>query len=336
MAAALARLGAPQDRLTLFSSSWKDRLATDAVPGAATVDARVPVSLLNAAWHRLQWPPMETLGAEGDVAWSLTPLLMPSRSAAQVVTVHDLFFLDHPDATAREVRRDYVALAAAHARRADGVIVISEYTREQAVRRLGVDPARVTVCPPGAPAWAPRQVPATPGPILHVGTLEPRKNIGAILRGYERLRATRPSAPPLVFAGKAEQPPAPQPSVEFRGYVSEEERQRLFRDASMLVMASLDEGFGLPALEAMTIGLPVIVPGRGSLPEVVGDAALLVDVDDPDAFAAAMGRLLDADALRRDLAARGIVRAKAFSWERSAARAREAFAAAIERRKERR
>jgi hypothetical protein len=123
-----ARLSVP-DVLTLFSSSWKDRLASDVVPAARRVDARVPVSVLNLAWHRLEWPPVEWLSGPVDVVQSMHPLLLPARSAAQFVTIHDLYFLERPDQTTAEVRRDYGALAARHALRADGVIVPSEYTK---------------------------------------------------------------------------------------------------------------------------------------------------------------------------------------------------------------
>ncbi len=99
LAAALARQLQPPDRLTLFSSSWKDRLPAEPVAGADTVDLRVPVRILNAAWHRLGWPPVERFAGAIDVAHSLHPLLMPARSARQVVTVHDLDFLDHPERT---------------------------------------------------------------------------------------------------------------------------------------------------------------------------------------------------------------------------------------------
>ena len=337
MAAALQRQAGGRDEVTLFSSSWKDRLAPDVIPGARTLDARVPVSVLNVAWHRLGWPPVESLGADVDVAWSLHPLLMPARRAAQVVTVHDLFFLENPMATAREIRRDYASLALAHTQRADAVITISEYTRHQVIEKLKVPPERITVCVPGAPAWTSRSAPPDGGPILHIGTIEPRKNVGAIVRGYERLRKVRAGAPPLLFAGKVAEPVASaDAAVKFLGYVSEDERLRLLRDASMLVMASLDEGFGIPALEAMTMGVPVIAAARGSLPEVLGDAGLLVEVDKPDVLAAAITRLLDDAVLRRDLVTRGLARARQFNWDASAARLREAFAIAIERRKARR
>jgi glycosyltransferase involved in cell wall biosynthesis len=113
----------------------------------------------------------------------------------------------------------------------------------------------------------------------------------------------------------------------------------LYRHASLLAITSSDEGFGLPALEAMTLGLPVVSSARGSLPEVLGDAGLLVNADDPvefpRAFAAAMSRVLTEPALRRDLAARGIARSRMFDWDAAAASAREALAAAVVRRGER-
>jgi hypothetical protein len=112
--------------LTLFSSSWKDRLESlSDVAGASAIDRRVPVRVLNFAWHRLRWPPAEALAkAEFDVTHSLHPLVMPARRAAQVITIHDLDFLTHPERTRGEIRRDYPSLVHHHARRADRVIVV--------------------------------------------------------------------------------------------------------------------------------------------------------------------------------------------------------------------
>ena len=333
---ASALSGRDGTQVTLFSSSWKDRLTAEAVPGAGTLDARVPVSVLNFAWHRLSWPPVENLGAEADIVWSLHPLLIPTLHAAQVVTLHDLYFLDHPEATAREIRRDYPALAGSHARRAAGVIAISEYAKRGAESRLGVPAERITVCYPGAPAWRVREEPLSPGMILHVGTVEPRKNIEALIEGYLRLASQYPAAPPLVFAGRVTMPvrtAVDSSKVKFLGYVSEDERLRLYREASMLVIGSWDEGFGLPALEAMTIGLPVVAANRGSLPEVLGAAGMLIDADNPSDMAGAMQRLLEDPALRREQAARGVARASDFSWDRSAGRLLAAFREALARKR---
>ncbi|MGE5816111.1 MAG: glycosyltransferase, partial [Acidobacteriota bacterium] len=129
MARALSAAAAGSaDTVTAFSSSWKDRLDPARLPGLNVVDARVPVSVLNFAWHWLEWPPIERFVGAADIAHSAHPLLMPARDALRVVTIHDLDFLDHPERTRREIRRDYPALAGAHARRADLVVVSSRHT----------------------------------------------------------------------------------------------------------------------------------------------------------------------------------------------------------------
>ena len=177
--------------LTLFSSSWKDRFERSSdLAGAARIDRRVPVSVLNLAWHRLGWPPIETLaGAAFDVAHSSHPLLMPARAAAQVITIHDLNFLSHPERTDAEIRRDYPDLVGEHARRADAVIVSSAFAADEVARRLGVAREQIAVCPPGVPDWQPRASAPANGYLLFFGTLEPRKNIGGLLDAYERLIA---------------------------------------------------------------------------------------------------------------------------------------------------
>jgi glycosyltransferase involved in cell wall biosynthesis len=342
MARALSRKLAAGDRLTLFSSSWKDRMPRDPVPGAVVVDARVPVSALNFAWHRLNWPPVERLTGAADVVHAFHPLLIPASRAAQVVTIHDLYFLDRPEDTRAEIRRDYPVLAGSHARRADAVIVNSEYTADLVRSRLNVLPERVTVCPPGAPEWEPGPGSRKGGPLLFVGTIEPRKNVGALLKAYERLLARMPDAPNLILAGGVSESckaivdqlgRAPLAGrARHMGYVTDAERQRLVREASVLVIPSLDEGFGLPALEAMTVGTPVVAANRGALPEVLGSAGLLVDPEDDAALAVAIERMLTDSALASHASARGMVRSRQFSWDASASRLVDAYRSAIERR----
>lgn len=345
LASALARRRAQGDSVVLFSSSWKDRLAPGAIAGAETVDAHAPVSLLNAAWHRLEWPPVERFSGSIDVAHSLHPLLMPARSAAQVVTIHDLDFLGHPDRTSREIRRDYPALAPAHARRADLVVTVSQFTASEIGHRLGVEPDRIAICPPGAPAWTPRAAPVPRGPILFMGTLEPRKNIGTLLDAYARLIDRHPDAPPLWLAGgltAAAEPwlqaiarPPLAGRVTHLGYIASDRRYDLYAQSSMLVLPSHLEGFGMPVLEAMTIGVPVIVSERGALPEVAAGAGQTIDPASPDDLASAMQRYLDHPDEAAAAAERGRRRAREFSWDASAATLRRAYDAALTRRRAR-
>jgi len=328
LAAALVRHLAPTDTLTLFSSSWKDRLSADRLRGARVVDARVPVRILNAAWHRAGWPPVEFFAGPQDLVHSLHPLLMPARRARQVVTVHDLDFLDHPERTHAEIRRDYAALAPAHVGRAAVVVTVSRFTAAEIGRRLAVPADRIVICSPGAPPWTPRPAPPPGGPILFMGTLEPRKNVGVLLDAYAALLARLPDAPPLWLAGGATDAAAEwlrriaQPPfagrVEHLGYIAGERRYDLYSRASMLILPSHLEGFGLPVLEAMTVGVPVIVSRAGALPEVAGDAAQVFEPGDAEGFAAGMARYLQDPAFAAAASSRGLARARTYSWDASA------------------
>jgi glycosyltransferase involved in cell wall biosynthesis len=335
------------DEITLFSSSLRDRLLrSDArdVGAARTIDLRWPVSVLNLSWHRLGWPPIELMtGERFDVVHSPHPLLLPTRTAAQVVTIHDLYFLFTPERVRAEIRRDYGAMAADHARRADRIVVPSMYTAVVVESKLGVPGDRISVCPEGVPDWPQEERPPrgerSPGYILFMGTLEARKNVPGLLAAYGKLLARHPDAPGLVLAGRV---PAGSESllagadkaplagrVEHLGYVPSARRRALYEDAAMLVLPSFDEGFGLPALEAMSLGIPVVASNRGALPEVVADAGLLADPADPEAIAAAMATVLTDAGTAAALAERGVQRARMFSWARCASLTREAYMLAI-------
>ena len=352
LARALARTGA--DDISVLTTSWKDRPGADLtarLAPARIVDRRIPVRGLTWAWNRVGWPPVEWLAGRTDVVHSQTPLVIPASNAAQVVTIHDLDFLLHPDRAEAEMRRDFPARVRAHAHRADHVVVSSHYAAGEVRSRLGVPNEKVSVCSPGAPDWAAdialarkaqeRHGDGDGGPrgaVLFMGTVEPRKNIAGLLDAYALLRSRRSDAPPLVMAGgvrpsveavlaQARRPPLAG-HVTLLGYVSDEQRRQLYRDARMLVLPSLEEGFGLPVLEAMACGVPVVISNRGSLPEVAADAALPVDPLDANAIARELERLLDPMAAA-DASARGLVRARDFSWNRAATAAREAYQAAV-------
>jgi glycosyltransferase involved in cell wall biosynthesis len=316
--------------LTLFSSSLRDRVQRGPdLRGADLVDRRVPVRLLNFAWHRLGWPSAERLtGRRFDVTHSLHPLLLPARRAAQVITIHDLDFLTHPERTSREIRRDYPALARRHAQRADRVVAVSEFTAGEAVRLLDVPRSRISVCSPGRPHWTPRARPPAGGYVLFFGTLEPRKNVGGLLDAYEQLAARRRQLPELVLAGKATtasaawlerltRPPL-RGHVRHIGYVQPADRRALYEKALVLVQPSFEEGFGITVLESMTLGVPVIAANRGALPEVLGGAGTLIEPDDPAALAQAIETVLDDPAVVAKHTADGIVRAAAYDWNRTA------------------
>jgi glycosyltransferase involved in cell wall biosynthesis len=345
---ALAR--AATDDITIFSSSWKDRPAGDLaaeLPGVRIVDQRIPVRALNLAWHRLGWPPVETVvGGAYDIAHSPHPLLLPSRSAAQIVTIHDVHFITHPERTSREIRRDYPALAMLHARRADRIIVSSRFARGEVERLLSVPAEKIAVCPAGAPKWtSPPATSANDGYVLFVGTLEPRKNIGGLLEAYGRLLTRVPKTPRLVIAGEAG--PGAEPwlqaiarpplsgHVEYLGYVPADRRETLFKGAQLFVLPSFEEGFGLAALEAMAAGIPIVASNRGSIPEVVGDAGILIEPDDPEQLTQAMERIISDTAVRVSCARRGLELARRYSWTQTALDVRRAYEDALIARQQR-
>ncbi|MGE5833653.1 MAG: glycosyltransferase family 4 protein [Acidobacteriota bacterium] len=354
LARALVATAPEGEFLSLFSSSWKDRLDRSAVPGADHVDRRVPVRVLNFAWHRLAWPPAERLVHEPlDVVHAAHPLLIPSSRAAQVVTVHDLDFLDHPDRTHAEIRRDYGALARSHVRRADQVVAVSHHTASEVERRFGIDRSRISVCRPGRPDWPAREAEPVSGCVLFLGTLEPRKNLDVLLDAYERLIVRRSAhstnvdgIPSLVLAGRVtpegedivartRRPPFAG-RVEVPGYIDTGRRRALYDNALAFVLPSHAEGFGMTALEAMTVGVPVIAANRGALPEVVGDAGRLFDPQDSEALAHHLQDVLADTLLRARMRDAGLARSRQFTWRDTARGVREAWMLSLAHRRERR
>jgi glycosyltransferase involved in cell wall biosynthesis len=274
------------------------------------------------------------------------PLLIPARRAAQVATIHDLFFLSNPGQAQAEIRRDYPALAAAHAVRAHAIVTSSQYAKSLVVERFGIAGERVYVCPFGAPTWRGLgRAPNVPrdGYLLFVGTLIARKNLGTLLDAYEELLRRIPDAPRLVLAGGTTPDATPwllrlsaaplKGRAAHLGYVADDQREPLYAGARALLMPSLDEGFGVPALEAMSAGVPVIASNRGSLPEVVGEGGTLLEPDDVGGFAGAMERIVRDEAWARAQGEAGLTRAKAFTWDATAVRLRQAYVDAVARRR---
>ena len=326
-------------QITAFSSSWKDRLQQNhGLPkNIRTVDQKIPVTLLNFAWHRANWPPVELLtGTDYDVVPSPHPLLLPTRSAASVITIHALDFLDHVDRTSSEIRRDYQSLVKQHVKMADQVVVPSHYTAIEVERRLGVSAEMISLCWNGAPDWKPRRQVPRNGHLLFVGTLAPRKNIAGLLDAYELLLKRQQGLPDLIMVGtkpdelqlstRLQRPPLAG-RVRCPGYVDRSTLKALYTDAVLLVMPSFDEGFGLPVLEAMTMGVPVVSSNRGALPEVLGEAGLLIDPLNSTTIAEAITQILTDNSLMTQCITRGIDQAKLFTWKASA----EALYAAYEK-----
>jgi glycosyltransferase involved in cell wall biosynthesis len=224
-----------------------------------------------------------------------------------VVTVHDLSVFRHPDTFNRWTRSYSRVFLPRLARGARLVIAVSEFTKAEAVELLGVDPGRVRVIPHGVASPFEPYGPAAGGSYaLAVGTLEPRKNLARAVLAAERAGVELRVVGPPGWGGV---------DVDTVGFVDDDELARLYRGAECLVYPSLYEGFGLPVLEAMACGIPVVTSATGATAEVAGDAAVLVDPLDVDAIAAGIREALER---REELRAAGLARASQFTWENAA------------------
>jgi glycosyltransferase involved in cell wall biosynthesis len=249
-----------------------------------------------------------------------------------VVTVHDLIHLRFPEH--RTLARDGSTRAApwARAARAARTLTVSETTRRELVERFGDVAARAVVTPnavderfraaaePSEHASTLARLDLAPGYLLFVGNPKPHKNLEALVAARARLEASRGEVLRLVLVGGTPSLASDErgSAVRSLGVVEAADLPALYGGALALVVPSLWEGFGLPALEAMACGTPVVAADRGALPEVVGDAALLFDPTDADAFDAALARIVDDASLRADLARRGPDRAARFTWAETA------------------
>jgi glycosyltransferase involved in cell wall biosynthesis len=241
-----------------------------------------------------------------------------------VTTLHDLLHLDRPELFSRPVRATRAVAYDRAARRADAVVVVSDFVRTRAIERLGLDPARAHTVPHGVDHGRFRPGVEQREPILvYPARPWPHKNHAKLFEAFSLLRARRPELRLVLTGGGHGRAPASE-GVEVPGLVPDDELATLYRRASCLVFPSLYEGFGLPLLEAMACGCPVAAAGTTAIPEVCGDAAVLFDPHDPEAIAAGVEQALDRAEELREL---GLARAALFTWEASARRHDEIYAA---------
>ncbi len=299
------------------------------------------ISLWTPSHHRLEQRALLAEIAHLGLNLLHSPDFIPPFRAnfRTVITVHDLAFLLYPQFLTRESARYYGQIDQA-VRQADHIIADSENTRQDLLRMLGTPPDKVSVIYLAANSiyrpiilaqarqWVADKFGLTGDFILFVGTIEPRKNLPTLLRAYRQLLDAYKMNVGLVLVGGEgwlydeiltlvkEWRLADR--MRFLGCVPNKDLLHLYNAASVLVQPALYEGFGLTPLEAMACGTPVVVSNTSSLPEVVGDAGLLVEPRDVDAWAAALWRVFADDALRDELSQKALARSRYFSWERTA------------------
>ncbi len=317
-------------------------------PNFRLVRAHLSERTLARAWQRLSLPlPVEWFTGASDVFYSPDFVLPPTRARRKILTVHDLSFKRVPETAVPNLKWYLEGAVPRAVRRADLILADSDATGRDLVELFGVDPERVQTLYSGVeslfcPVTDTNQLADVRARyklerpfILSVGTIEPRKNLARLVQAFSLLRGNADME--LVLAGgrgwlSEEIYTAPAKfgaadRVRFLGFVPDPDLPALYSLAALFVYPSLYEGFGLPVLEAMACGSPVITSNNSSLPEVAGGAGLLVEPREVEGLAAAMQRLLDDAGLRRDLARRGLERAGRFSWEASARQLRRAFEA---------
>jgi glycosyltransferase involved in cell wall biosynthesis len=306
--------------VTAFTARGQRALRATVPPGVRVRGGPVPARALRTLWQRVSWPPTELLAAGSDVLHATNFVLPPSKRARGVVTVHDLAFLDHPDQLAPQ-QRNLPELVRRSVARAAVVCTPSNAVAQLVARRLDIAAERIVVTPLGVDrSWLDATVPTealrtTLGLprryLLFVGAAQPRKGLDVLLAAHALL----PELVPLVVAGPVGWGPAPTMSsrVHTVGYLSEADLRCVVAGAVAVILPSRDEGFGLPVLEAMAAGTPVVCSDLPALREIAGGLANFVPADDPAALAVALTAADSADGDRAGVAARRAHAAR-YSW----------------------
>lgn len=335
-----------RNRYTIYTTRGLDQAALGLPANFHVRPSRLPTinPRVRIPWEQLL-APLLMRQIKADVfhgTLNVVPLACPIPS---VVTIHDLAFIRFPQ-TFRAYNRTYLDFATRlTARRAARILTVSEHTRREVIGLLGVPAERVVVTPNAARAHFRPPHPTAIAQLrarhslpeqflLYVGTLEPRKNLTTLLDAYGEV-ARRTDVPLLIGGGKGwlytpifERLEALglRERVHFVGYIDEDELPLWYAAATAFVFPSIYEGFGMPPLEAMACGTPVVTSNTSSLPEVVGDAGIMVDPHDQAALAAALIEVIRNADLRAELRARGLQRAAQFTWRTTAERTLRAYA----------
>jgi glycosyltransferase involved in cell wall biosynthesis len=333
-----ALAGRPGLSASAYAVSWRRRHGIDALLPSGVVPHQrpMPARPLHALWARADLPPLEWFVGDVDVVHGTNFVVPPTRHAGAVMSVHDLTPVRHPE-LCNEATLAYPGLIRRALDRGAWVHADSAFVAGEVVEAFGADPARVRVVHPGIPplpevpdAQAYRVLGSLLPPginryCLSVGTAEPRKDLPGLVRAFTDTAGAREDVA-LVLAGPPgwgeqalDEAIADSPvrgRIVRTGWLRDDVLAALFARADLLAYPSLYEGFGFPPLQAMLAGVPVVATGAGSLREVVGDAALLVEPRDHAGLVAALGACLDDEPLRERLRTAGTARAAMFSWER--------------------
>ena len=319
---------------TAFVVSWSGRgRAGPELPAQIHRGRRtLPARLARTSWLHTDRPTVTWFAGKVDLVHGPNFVVPPGDGAAELVTVHDLTCIRYPQLCTPDTL-EYPCLIRRALARGAHIHTVSQYVADEVIAEFGVEPSRVTVVPNGvspATPFVPGSGRALSGGgdfLLALGTAEPRKDLPSLVTAFENVASARPDLT-LVIAGpdgwgvdeldeSIARSAARSRIRRIARYVSEAERSALVAEAAALVYPSVYEGFGLPPLEAMAAGTPVVATRAGAVPEVVADAAVLTDVGDVDGLAAAIEGLLSDESARERLITDGRTRAAEFGWDRT-------------------
>jgi glycosyltransferase involved in cell wall biosynthesis len=320
----------PEVTPVAYAASWRgrDRLPQAVPPSVQTARRPLPARPARTLWRRLDRPPIDWWTGPVEVVHGPNFVVPPCRSGAEVVTVHDLTTVHHPELCHRDTLA-YPGLVQRAIDRGAVVHTVSEFVANEVRDHFDVDPHAVVAVHNGLDR--PDDTPVGPNPagstpyVLALGTIEPRKDLPTLVRAFDQAADDHRELH-LVVAGADGWGVEPfeaalhdarhRNRIQRLGRVNDSERRALLAGARLLAYPSRYEGFGLPPLEAMASGTPVLATRAGALPEVLGDAAVLVDVGAVDELAAGLVQLVEDEDGRADLVARGHAQAARYRWDR--------------------
>ena len=330
----LSRVDSENDYIIYFDA----RIPQPEIALSASMRVRILAAVTGRMWSAWSFP--RALREDGVQLAHVQYTVPPAMPCPVVTTVHDVSFKRLPEYFNLKDRLILDLGMRQADRKAARIIAVSEYTKSEIVSLYGIHPDRIDVTYEGADERfkpmdrdiACEAVKEKYGLkcqfVLTVGVIQPRKNFPRLLEGFAKFKSLGQSEHKLIVAGKYGWKESGlndlieklgiTREVVFAGYVPHGDLPIFYNTADLFVYPSVYEGFGLPPLEAMSCGTPVITGNRSSLPEVVGEAGIMVDPYDPGAFGDAISRVLSSESLRTDMSARGLEQAKKFSWDKMA------------------
>lgn len=296
--------------------------------------------LYRMIWNFFSVPYSLFFGNSADITMFFNYVIPPGVKGKKITIIHDMAYKAYPDTVRKRTRNLLNISLQKSCKRADKIITVSEFSKQEIIKYLGVEEDKIVVMPNGVdfslyhPNYCYKDIIKVKGKykidtdyFLYLGTLEPRKNIERLIHAYSQLKSELPDVPKLVIAGKkgwmyesifeTVKSLKMEKNVIFVGYVEEKDAPILIKGAEIFLFPSIYEGFGMPPIEAMACGTPVVVSNVSSLPEVVGDSGILVDPLSIESIKEGMKKLFLDEKLREEMSYKGIQRVKLFTWDRA-------------------